>query len=59
MVRSHVESWTLLLQKDPYCANHGTLICGTCDCEDKYFGKTCNCFTGNGTQKETEKKCKA
>ena len=57
MCKCDCESSTI--SKHSFCANHGTLICGTCDCEDKYFGKTCNCFTGNGTQKETEEKCKA
>lgn len=46
-------------KNSPLCNYHGTFVCGTCSCYDKYYGKTCDCFTGNVTQTEMEEKCKA
>lgn len=40
------------------CNNHGTFVCGTCACDDKYYGKTCDCYTGNITQTALEEQCK-
>jgi hypothetical protein len=44
-------------KKNKNCNYHGTFVCGTCDCEDKYYGKTCDCYTGNVTQTEKEDQC--
>ncbi|KAI8124086.1 Integrin beta-PS [Lucilia cuprina] len=27
----------------PLCNNHGTQICGTCECDDFYIGRNCEC----------------
>ncbi|XP_065364687.1 integrin beta-PS-like [Calliphora vicina] len=27
----------------PVCNNHGTLMCGSCECDDLHFGRKCEC----------------
>lgn len=30
-------------EHSPKCKEHGTSKCGVCECDDKYFGKNCEC----------------
>ncbi|XP_050330333.1 integrin beta-PS-like isoform X1 [Bactrocera neohumeralis] len=29
------------------CSNHGTLMCGVCECDDMHFGHNCECSTSD------------
>ncbi|ODN01343.1 Integrin beta-PS [Orchesella cincta] len=42
----------------PMCNNKGTEICGLCECNTNYFGKTCECSTDAGRLIDLSTACK-
>ncbi|XP_021948062.1 integrin beta-PS isoform X1 [Folsomia candida] len=45
----------------PECGGFGTLTCGVCECDEKHFGRKCECDVegGGGTRVEDDSGCRA
>ncbi|XP_030378014.1 integrin beta-PS isoform X2 [Scaptodrosophila lebanonensis] len=42
------------------CSNHGTYMCGICECDDQHFGNTCECSNSDGhLSKDKPSSCRA